>query len=171
MNMLSKEDIKPLFHQGTRQIVVFRLGDEEYGITIDQIKEVAITPVITRMPQIPAYILGVGNIRGNIIALLDLEEKFGIPRKQVTSINEKSFTLVINHSEFKMGVRVKEVPNTLTISSADVEESFFTGNHAHDQSYITGIVKRDNRLIVLIDILRVLGQQEVKQYVNKAVAE
>ena len=64
----------------TRQIVVFRLGQEEYGLPIEQIKEVVITPNITRMPQTPAFVKGVANIRGNVIAILDLEEKFGLAR-------------------------------------------------------------------------------------------
>ncbi|HEY9046501.1 MAG TPA: chemotaxis protein CheW [Ohtaekwangia sp.] len=171
MNIPSKEVTVSPAQRNTMQIVVFRLGDEEYGITIDQIKEVAITPPITRMPQVPAFIAGVSNIRGNIIAILDLGEKFGIPLKYSLEQNEKTYTLVIDNPEFKMGIWVKDVPNTMTISRADIEESFFTGGNTQDQSYITGIVKRDNRLIILIDIFRVLSSQETKQYFTKAVAE
>jgi len=72
-----KQNSESIAHARTLQIVVFKLGQEEYGLHIDQIKEVVITPKITRMPQTPAFVKGVANIRGNVIAMLDLEEKFG----------------------------------------------------------------------------------------------
>jgi purine-binding chemotaxis protein CheW len=150
----------------TFQIVVFRLGDEEYGLHIDQIKEVVITPTITRMPQMPSFIKGVANVRGNIIAVLDLEEKFSL---QVSDQPEKSgsnFTLVIESEDYKMGVLVKEVPNTLTISSSQIEESVFTGDGA-EQSYIKGIVKLDKRLVIMIDIFKVLGEQDTQTIFKK----
>ncbi len=59
-------------------LIVFKLGTEEYGIRIEQVKEVTITPEITRMPKTPAFIKGVANIRGDIIAIMDLEERFNI---------------------------------------------------------------------------------------------
>ena len=93
-----------------------RMLSEEYGISIDQIKEVVITPTITRVPQKPAFIKGVANIRGNIIAILDLEQKFGLQKAEDTMPSNNNFTLVIDSNEYKMGVLVKEVPNTLSIS-------------------------------------------------------
>lgn len=149
------------------QIVVFKLGQEEYGLHIDQIKEVVITPTITRMPQTPAFVKGVANIRGNVIAMLDLEEKFGLQRNQDTGGNGNNFTLVIESEDFKMGILVREVPNTLSISSANIEDSVFTGDHQAEQSYITGIVKLDKRLIIMIDIFKVINDQEAQQLFKK----
>ncbi|SKC54290.1 chemotaxis protein CheW [Ohtaekwangia koreensis] len=154
-------------YASTFQIVVFRLGDEEYGISIDQIKEVVITPTITRVPQKPAFIKGVANIRGNIIAILDLEQKFGLQKTEETMPSNNNFTLVIDSNEYKMGVLVKEVPNTLTISSSAVEDFIFTGDGNVEQSYIKGIVKLDKRLIIMIDIFKVLSQQEEQQIFKK----
>lgn len=150
----------------TFQIVVFRLGDEEYGLHIDQIKEVVITPTITRMPQMPSFIKGVANVRGNIIAVLDLEEKFSLRVSEQVTKSGNNFTLVIESEDYKMGVLVKEVPNTLTISSAQIEESVFTGDGA-EQSYIKGIVKLDKRLVIMIDIFKVLGEQDTQTIFKK----
>lgn len=147
----------------TMQIVVFKLGQEEYGLHIDQIKEVVITPNITRMPQTPAFVRGVANIRGNVIAILDLEEKFGLARTQEASDSKHNFTLVIESEEYKMGILVREVPNTLSISSSNVENSVLTGDLQSDQSYITGIVKLEKRLIIMIDIFKVINEQEAQQ--------
>jgi len=157
----------PATHARNIQIVVFKLGQEEYGLHIDQIKEVVITPTITRMPQTPAFMKGVANIRGNVIAILDLEEKFGLVRSQDVPNKGNNFTLVIESEDYKMGILVREVPNTLSISTANIEDSVFTGDHQAEQSYITGIVKLDKRLIIMIDILKVINEKEAQQLFKK----
>lgn len=149
------------------QVIVFKQAGEEYGLLIDQIKEVVITPAITRMPQTPHFIKGVANIRGNIIAIIDLEEKFGIKSENSTrNSSAHGYTLVIESEEFKMGVLVSEVPNTLTISTKDIEEaSNFATSGNVDQDYIKGIIKLENRLVILIDIFKVLSDRE-KEVIN-----
>lgn len=149
------------------QIVVFKLGQEEYGMSIDQIKEVVITPAVTKMPQTPEFVKGVANIRGNIIAILDLETKFGLQPSASTSKSENNFTLVIESEEHKMGVLVREVPNTLSIARSAIEESVFAGDTVGDQSYITGIVKLDKRLVIMIDIFKVISEQDSRQIFRK----
>jgi purine-binding chemotaxis protein CheW len=143
---------------GSFQIIVFKQGNEEYALSIDQIKEVVITPTITRMPQTLPYIKGVANIRGNIIAILDLEEKFNIkrPADQHTG---NHYTLVVESEDFKMGVLVREVPNTLTISAADFDESMnIITDVTSESNYVRGIIKVQGRLIILIDIFKVINQ-------------
>jgi purine-binding chemotaxis protein CheW len=143
---------------GSFQIIVFKQGHEEYALSIDQIKEVVITPTITRMPQTLPYIKGVANIRGNIIAILDLEEKFNIkrPTDQHTG---NHYTLVVESEDFKMGVLVREVPNTLTISAADFDESMnIITDVTSESNYVRGIIKVQGRLIILIDIFKVINQ-------------
>ena len=158
-------------HQGPQssmvQIVVFKLGLEEYGIHIDQIKEVVITPTITRMPQTPPFVKGVANVRGNVIAILDLEEKFGLVKTSETTKAKSNFTLVIESEEYKMGILVREVPNTLSISTTNIENSVFTGDIQSEQNYISGIVKLEKRLIILIDIFKVINDQESQQLFKK----
>lgn len=150
-----------------QQIVVFRLGEEEYGLPIDQIKEVVITPTITRMPQTQLFVRGVANIRGNIIAILDLEEKFGLQSTVKTTGGGNNYTLVIESEEYKMGILVREVPNTLSISSSNIENIVFTGDQQAERSYITGIVKLDKRLVIMIDIFKVISEQDSQQLLGK----
>ncbi|GAA5026277.1 chemotaxis protein CheW [Marivirga lumbricoides] len=144
------------------QLVVIRLGDEEYGLHIDQIKEVVLTPNITRLPQTPNYVKGVANVRGNIIAIVDLEEKFGLQQLIENQQKKDNYTLVIESEEMKMGVLVKEVPNTLSVTMSQIEEA---GNIVQDgqsdQSYIKGIVKLDDRLVIMIDIFKTLSENEI----------
>jgi len=153
----------------TLQIVVFKLGNEEYGLHIDQIKEVVITPNITRMPQTPSYIKGVANIRGNVIAIFDLEERFNLSR---TIQNQGSkYTLVVESEDVKMGLLVTEVPNTVSVNASDLDESIGIINDAHaDNNYVKGIIKTGKRLIILIDIFKVIDQEMSVAIKKAAVA-
>lgn len=156
-------------HAGKRiQLIIFRLGGEEYGLTIDQIKEVVLTPNIAQVPRMPSYIRGVANIRGNIIAILDLEEKFKLSRANEMQADEiGNYTLVIESSKFKVGILVKEVPNTLSITSDQVEDSTgFIQYSAVDEKCITGIVKAGERLIILIDVFKLMDIENIS---NQAV--
>lgn len=147
------------------QIVVFRLGDEEYGLHIDQIKEVVLTPNITKMPKTPDYVKGVANIRGNVIAIIDLQSKFGLAETNGTT--QASYTLVIESDEFKMGVLVHDVPNTLSIDVNSIENDVFTGEAFSEKGNFGGIVKMEDWLIVLIDIINVITDQETTQFFKK----
>ncbi|MBS1637567.1 MAG: purine-binding chemotaxis protein CheW [Bacteroidetes bacterium] len=150
------------------QLIIFKLGTEEYALLIDQIKEVVITPRIAKMPQTANYIKGVANIRGNIIAILDLEEKFGIERNSSQGSLEANYTLVIESDEFKAGFLVKEVPNTLSIVSSDIEPADnFIQFTSIDENCIQGVVKSGDRLIILIDINKLMESTSVKQLINK----
>lgn len=158
---------------GMQQLIVFRQGSEEYGIHIDQIKEVVLTPNITKMPQTPTHVKGVANIRGNIIGIIDLEEKFGI--KEASSTEEanlaSNYTLVVESEEYKVGILVREVPNTLTVKTDSIEQSI---NIVHDNSldadYIQGIVKLDARLIILIDIFKILEEKVLESISQEATS-
>jgi purine-binding chemotaxis protein CheW len=139
------------------QIVAFRLGNEEYGLQIDQIKEVVITPGITRIPQTNSYVKGVANIRGNVIAIFDLEERFNLVQEKTAG--EKRYTLVVESEELKVGLLVNNVPNTVTIQSKDLDDTISIVNDSNaDTNYIKGIIKTGERLIILIDILKVVDQ-------------
>jgi purine-binding chemotaxis protein CheW len=150
------------------QLIVFKQGNEEYGLAIDQIKEVVLTPKITKMPQTPHYVKGVANIRGNIIAIIDLEEKFAIADKNTESHTEGKYTLVVASEEFKVGILVKEVPNTLTVSQSDIDETVnIIQDEVQESNYIKGIVKVNNRLIILIDIYQIMSRQELNQVIRR----
>lgn len=151
------------------QIVVFKLGQEEYGLHIDQIKEVVITPNITRMPQSPSFVKGVANIRGNVIAIFDLEERFKLRSTEQTHGNK--YTLVVESEDLKMGLLVSDVPNTISVSANDLDESVSIINDVHaGENYIKGIIKSGERLIILIDIFKVIDQDMSNTIKKAAVA-
>lgn len=152
--------------QRSLQIVVFKLGNEEYGLHIDQIKEVVITPAITRMPQTPSFVKGVANIRGNVIAIFDLEDRFNLTR----TIQERGskYTLVVESEDVKLGLLVNEVPNTISVNASDLDESVgIINDSSSETNYIKGIIKSGQRLIILIDIFKVIDH-EMNSSIKKA---
>jgi purine-binding chemotaxis protein CheW len=152
----------------TLQIVVFKLGQEEYGLHIDQIKEVVITPTITRMPQTASFVRGVANIRGNVIAIFDLEDRFNLVR--TSQDNNQKYTLVVESDDVKLGLLVNDVPNTVSVDAASLDESVGIINDANTETnYIKGIIKHNERLIILIDIFKVIDQ-EMNSAIKKTAA-
>ncbi|MGL5890089.1 MAG: chemotaxis protein CheW [Bacteroidia bacterium] len=146
------------------QLIVFKLGNEDYGLPIDAIREVISTPRIARVPQTPDYVIGVANIRGNIITILDLEHKFGLRQDSDTGSLNHNFTLVVKSDTYKVGILVKEVPTTLTINSSDIDKSAsFMQYTVLDSSSITGVVKSGQRMIILIDIISLIETGNIGQ--------
>lgn len=144
------------------QLIVFRLGDEEFGLMIDQIKEVVITPPITKVPLSPSYIKGVANIRGNIIAIIDMEERFGFKKDEEGSRDKSNFTLVVESEDLKMGILSREVPNTLAVPTESIEQSpNIISEQSSEKNYIKGIVKINNRLIILVDIYKIIAKDDI----------
>ncbi len=147
-------------NSSSQQIVVFKLGGEEYGLEIDKIKEVVITPKISKIPLAESYIVGVANVRGNILAIIDLEIKFGLK----TLSEPATYTLVLDDEKAKVGILVKEVPNTLTVPVSAIEPASATLQElGGDKRFIKSIVKLGNRLIFLIDIHSVVSKDLVSQ--------
>ncbi|WKK81371.2 chemotaxis protein CheW [Marivirga arenosa] len=158
MEAVKEQKIKE--NEQKSQLIIFRLGDEEYGLQIGQIKEVVPTPHITRLPQTPPYVKGVANIRGNIIAVVDLEEKFGL--KGENDSNANNYTLVVESDQIKMGVLVRELPNTLNVKKSHIEDSAnIIQDGGAEQSYIKGIVKLEDRLIIMLDVFKTMSENEL----------
>ncbi|MBL4755576.1 MAG: chemotaxis protein CheW [Flavobacteriales bacterium] len=158
----------------TIQMIVFQLGNEEYAVPIEVVKEVVITPEIASMPEAPDHILGVGNIRGNIIAIIDLVNRFGIQKADYSQTNgseveegvvkkqEKltSYTLVVEADGFTSGILLDNVPDSLAITEENIERNTSVMlNAGSGTDYVKGIITLDERLIILIDVLTILNEE------------
>ncbi|MFL5731318.1 MAG: chemotaxis protein CheW [Cytophagaceae bacterium] len=155
--------------------IVFRLGSEEYGIRIEQVKEVTITSVITKMPKTPVFIKGVANIRGDIVAIMDLEERFNITPASLPNDHKRSkntYTLVVERDNYTIGLIVKEVPQTLSLAQSEIDKApgFFSETNIQ-QRYIEGIAKVEGRLIIILDLNKILTLQEEQMLTNEELNE
>ena len=141
------------------QLIIFKLGQEEYALHIDQIKEVVLTPGIAKIPQTPDYIIGVANIRGNIISIVNLNTKFGLKADNDTKKNAR-YTLVVESESFKIGILVNEVPNTLVVPETDIDKSSTVLQYSNlDDDCIKGIVKSGDRMIIMVDMFKMMESE------------
>jgi purine-binding chemotaxis protein CheW len=152
-------------------LIVFRLGSEEFGVPIDQVKEITVTPKITRMPRTPEHIAGVANIRGDIIALVDLEKKFVItPDNVADNVDPKTYTLVLDKSEYRIGILVKDVPHSLTLplDNLDRNSSVFNDFNLMER-YIYGLARYEGKLIIVVDLNKILSSEDLttEQKINE----
>ncbi|MES2731566.1 MAG: chemotaxis protein CheW [Bacteroidota bacterium] len=164
----AKENAK---ETGNQQLIVFRLGGEEYGVSIKQVKEIVIMPPVARIPLTPPYVKGVANVRGNILAIIDLAEKFGFAADaEPTADSKPSYILVMESENLKMGIMVKEVPSTLSVNSDQID---YSPSIIHDSSiesnYIKGIVRAGSRLIILIDMYKVVSKEALQSVVPNKI--
>jgi len=166
------ENGKAAADQEMVHLIVFKLGAEHYAIRIEQVKEVTVTPSVTRMPRTPDFVKGVANIRGDILAIMDLEERFGLLPALPAGAEEPkvTYTLVIEAKEYSIGVLVKEMPQSLNlpVSRIDKAPAFLQDSKISD-NYIVGIAHTDNRLIIVLDMFKVLSGEEIKLLAHEGV--
>lgn len=147
---------------GRRQLVVFALGNESYGVDIYRVREIIRVPAITRVPRAPEYVEGVINLRGGVIPVIDLRKRFGMAKGDESDDRR---IVVAELASQTVGMIVDGVSEVLEVDEAEIDlPSEFV--MTVDSQYITGIVKRE-KLIILLELERVL---EVRGREGQAVA-
>ena len=144
---------------GKIQLVIFRLENEEFGAPINSVLEISRMMDITRIPQAPGFIEGMINLRGQVIAVIDLKRQLGFPSGQ--QFPKTSKVVVVQVKEETFGLIVDEVPEVLRVAESDIEaapEAIQSGIKRH---YISGVAKIGDRLIVVLDLAQVLTPDEV----------
>jgi purine-binding chemotaxis protein CheW len=143
--------------QGEEQLVVFDLADEAYGVDIGAVREIIRMQDITRVPGAPEIVEGIINLRGNVIPVVDLRKRF---RLDVTKRNRDNRIVVVDIGGQDIGVVVDAVTEVLRIASDSVEPPSSVITTA-DSVYLLGIVKLEGRLVILLDLEKVLTESEM----------
>jgi purine-binding chemotaxis protein CheW len=138
------------------QYLTFALGREEYGVDILKIQEIRGYGAITPIPNTPPHIKGVMNLRGAIIPIVDLRRKLAMP---ATEPNAFTVIVVVTVGTKVMGLIVDGVSDVLTIAPRDVTPAPDFGSQV-DARFIDGMARAGDKLVVLLDIERVLGGEE-----------
>jgi purine-binding chemotaxis protein CheW len=141
------------------QVVGFRIGNETFGVRIASVREIVRVPEITTVPSAPETIEGVINLRGKIIPVMDLRKRFGHVDIQP---DKKNRILVVELQNKLVGLIVNAASEVLKIPPSEIEApgSVFAEG---ESSYVTGVGKLKGRLIILLDVSKLLHQQEVKK--------
>ncbi len=139
--------------QDERQLVVFDLADEAYGVNIGSVREIIRMQEITRVPRTPDYVEGVINLRGKVIPVIDMRKRFGFPAAERT---KDTRIVVIDIGGADIGATVDAVSEVLRLSSDSIEPPMAVITTA-DSDYLLGIAKLETRLIILLDLQRALA--------------
>jgi purine-binding chemotaxis protein CheW len=142
--------------EAVSQLVTFKLGQEEYGIDIMRVQEIILRGEITKVPEVPEYIEGVINLRGNVIPIIDLRRLFHVSEKEPT---EETRVVVINILERTMGITVDAVCEVLRISEHKIEPPPPAISSVGKQC-IKGLVKLETHLLILLDIEKILSMSD-----------
>ena len=141
------------------QLVVFNLGDEKFGVDIGAVREIIRTGTVTPMPDSPEFIKGVINVRGEIAATIDLKARFSLPTKED---GESKHILITEQGDNLFGLMVSEVTDVLRIPSTAIKAAPELAAKVHEE-YVSGVVTLENRLIVLLDLAKVLSEEELSR--------
>jgi purine-binding chemotaxis protein CheW len=139
-----------------RQLVVFQLGAELYGVEISRVHEIIRLQEVTRVPHSPAFVEGVINLRGKVISVINLRRRFGLPAADDTRAG-RVVVVDINHQV--IGMVVDSVSEVLRVNTATIEPPS-PAVAGIDSEYLQGIVKLPERLVILLDLDRVLTREE-----------
>ncbi len=140
------------------KFLTFVLGNEEYGIEILRVREIIGVMEITPVPQTPDYVKGVINLRGKVIPVIDQRIKFSMPEVQQT---QETCVIVVEVKEALIGILVDSVSEVIDIGREEIEASPQFGQEI-DTQFIMGLGKTKGKLIILLDIEKVLSAEVIK---------
>ncbi|NPV81778.1 MAG: chemotaxis protein CheW [Firmicutes bacterium] len=138
------------------QLVKFRLGNEEYGVDIMQVQEIIHLTNIVKVPNTPHFVEGVIDLRSRVIPIIDLRKRFGIPECEKT---RSSRIVVVNMNDTTVGLIVDSVSEVIRIPVKAFEPLPEIAMDV-DSRFLRGIARLEDRLIILIDLARVLSHDE-----------
>jgi purine-binding chemotaxis protein CheW len=144
------------------QWVTFRLADEIYGINVMQVQEVLRVSEIAPVPGAPHYVLGIINLRGNVVTVVDTRIRLGLQTSEVT---DSTRIVIIEGAKHVVGILVDCVAEVVDLPSSEVESAPNVGND-ESAKYVQGVASRDGELLILVDLNKLLTDDEWEELAN-----
>jgi purine-binding chemotaxis protein CheW len=139
--------------------VTFRLGDEIYGINVMQVQEVLRLPEIAPVPGAPYYVVGIINLRGNVVTVIDTRKSFGLPPVEPT---DQTRIVIIEAGTHIVGILADSVAEVVDLRTSEIETAPNIGNEDSNK-YVQGVHSRNDRILILVDTSKLLRQEEWDQ--------
>lgn len=138
------------------QWVTFRLDNETYGINVMQVQEVLRYSDIAPVPGAPSYVLGIINLRGNVVTVIDTRQRFGLMPGEVT---DNTRIVIIESDRQVVGILVDSVSEVVYLRQSEIELTPNVGNE-DSSKFIQGVCHKNNELLILVDLNRLLTDEE-----------
>lgn len=142
--------------RGQMQCVTFELEDETYGINVMQVQEVLRETEVAPVPGAPHYVIGIINLRGNVVSVIDARIRFGLSTIERTDMTR---IIVIEAQQQIIGILVDSVAEVVDIKLSEIETAPNVGNDESSR-YIDGVVSREDKLLILVDLDKLLSEAE-----------
>lgn len=136
--------------------VTFKLENETYGINVMQVQEVLRVTDIAAVPGAPDYVLGIINLRGNVVTVVDTRKRFGLYAKE---LDDLSRIVIIEADELVVGILVDSVAEVVEIKNSEIETAPSVGNE-ESSKYILGVTSREGELLILVDLNKFLSDEQ-----------
>jgi purine-binding chemotaxis protein CheW len=138
------------------QWVTFRLDEESYGINVMQVQEVLRMTEIAPVPGAPNYVLGIINLRGNVVTVVDTRQRFNLPAKEP---DDATRIVIIEADKHIIGILVDSVAEVVNVRASEIETAPNVGND-ESSKYIQGLYSRDGDILILVDLNKLLNEDE-----------
>ncbi len=148
---------------GQFQLVTFQIGDELYGIDIMDVKEISSLQDVRPIPNAPAYVEGIINLRGDIIPIINLHRRFHIKKSAAEEDDELlSGFIIIDLDGMKLGIIIDKVARVVSVEGEEVQPppQMITGIGAE---YIRGVVRQENGYLIILDIRKMFNAKELQK--------
>lgn len=142
--------------------VTFQLDKEIYGVNVMQVREVLRYSDIAPVPGAPAYVLGIINLRGNVVSVIDTRMRFGLPPAEVT---DNTRIMIIESERQTVGILVDSVAEVVDLNTRDIDDTPNVGTE-ESAKFICGVCNRDDELLILIDLYKLLSEEEWQDIAN-----
>lgn len=144
-----------------RQLVCFRLGEEDYGLDIQKVHEINRMVTITKIPQAPKFVEGVINLRGKIIPVIDLRQRFGFAKLEKR--DKENRIIVIEAHNSTVGMVVDAVTEVLRLPESKIENTPDLATSSVDIKYIDGVAMLDGRLLIVLNSDLIFSDDEIRK--------
>jgi purine-binding chemotaxis protein CheW len=141
------------------QWVTFRLGEETFGINVMQVQEVLRMPEIAPVPGAPSYVVGIINLRGNVVTVIDTRKSFGLYPVEPT---DHTRIVIVEADAHIVGILVDSVAEVVDLRNSDIESTPNIGNE-ESAKFIQGVYSRGDSILILVDTNKLLRQEEWDQ--------
>ncbi|MBT1443023.1 chemotaxis protein CheW [Shewanella sp. JM162201] len=138
------------------QWVTFRLDNETYGINVMQVQEVLRYTEIAPVPGAPHYVLGIINLRGNVVTVIDTRSRFGL---QPAEVDDSTRIVIIEAEKQVIGILVDSVAEVVYLRRSEIDNAPNVGTE-ESAKFIQGVSNRDNELLILVDLDKLLSDEE-----------
>ena len=146
----------------TLRWVTFFLSQEKYGINVMQVQEVLRVTEIAPVPGAPDYVLGIINLRGNVVTVIDTRQRFGLESRE---LDDSSRIVIVESSDQVVGILVDSVAEVIDLQLSEIESAPNVGTEDSSR-FIQGVASQQDELLIIIDLNKLLADEEWEEFAS-----